>query len=111
MAIPPPGSRARLPRSCRAPQAPVKEGGDHSTSQAKPRHNIELGLGIDVVVQDGGQKRNQFGPNSVSFLVAAEVFPTPIRASAHGMSAAWGKVSGRKKAVITAPARPNQGTT
>ncbi|KAJ5081722.1 hypothetical protein NUU61_009986 [Penicillium alfredii] len=34
---------------------------------------------------------NQFGPNSVTFLVAAEVFPTPIRASAHGMSAAVGK--------------------
>ena len=34
---------------------------------------------------------NQFGPNAVTFLVAAEVFPTPIRASAHGFSAAWGK--------------------
>lgn len=27
---------------------------------------------------------NQFGPNAVTFLVAAEVFPTPVRASAHG---------------------------
>ncbi|KAB8303575.1 hypothetical protein EYC80_004976 [Monilinia laxa] len=35
---------------------------------------------------------NQFGPNSVTFLVAAEVFPTPIRASAHGFSAAIGKM-------------------
>ena len=34
---------------------------------------------------------NQFGPNAVTFLVAAEVFPTPIRATAHGFSAAWGK--------------------
>jgi MFS family permease len=34
---------------------------------------------------------NQFGPNSVTFLVAAEVFPTPIRATAHGFSAAVGK--------------------
>lgn len=34
---------------------------------------------------------NQFGPNSVTFLVAAEVFPTPIRATAHGISAATGK--------------------
>lgn len=34
---------------------------------------------------------NQFGPNSVSFLVAGEVFPTPIRASAHGLSACVGK--------------------
>ncbi|PKX98877.1 putative MFS phosphate transporter [Aspergillus novofumigatus IBT 16806] len=35
---------------------------------------------------------NQFGPNSVTFLVAAEVFPTPIRATAHGLSAAAGKL-------------------
>ena len=34
---------------------------------------------------------NQFGPNAVTFLVAAEVFPTPVRATAHGFSAAWGK--------------------
>ncbi|KAJ5133409.1 hypothetical protein N7526_004774 [Penicillium atrosanguineum] len=34
---------------------------------------------------------NQFGPNCVTFLVAAEVFPTPIRATAHGISAAAGK--------------------
>src|SRR3954454_14738540 len=34
---------------------------------------------------------NQFGPNSVTFLVAAEVFPTPVRASAHGFAACIGK--------------------
>ncbi|RDA85982.1 hypothetical protein CP532_4879 [Ophiocordyceps camponoti-leonardi (nom. inval.)] len=34
---------------------------------------------------------NQFGPNSVTFLVAGEVFPTPIRATAHGFSACLGK--------------------
>ncbi|KAI5926757.1 major facilitator superfamily domain-containing protein [Camillea tinctor] len=34
---------------------------------------------------------NQFGPNSVTFLVAGEVFPTQIRASAHGFSAMIGK--------------------
>jgi hypothetical protein len=34
---------------------------------------------------------NQFGPNAVTFLVAAEVFPTPVRATAHGFSAAIGK--------------------
>ncbi|KAH7354791.1 putative inorganic phosphate transporter C8E4.01c [Rhexocercosporidium sp. MPI-PUGE-AT-0058] len=34
---------------------------------------------------------NQFGPNSVTFLIAAEVYPTPVRASAHGFSAAIGK--------------------
>lgn len=35
---------------------------------------------------------NQFGPNAVTFLVAAEVYPTPIRATAHGVSAATGKL-------------------
>lgn len=35
---------------------------------------------------------NQFGPNSVTFIVAAEVYPTPVRATAHGFSAAVGKV-------------------
>lgn len=34
---------------------------------------------------------NQFGPNAVTFIVAAEVFPTSVRATAHGFSAAWGK--------------------
>jgi hypothetical protein len=34
---------------------------------------------------------NQFGPNSVTFLVAGEVFPTAVRASAHGFSACIGK--------------------
>ncbi|KAK9376443.1 major facilitator superfamily domain-containing protein [Lipomyces chichibuensis] len=35
---------------------------------------------------------NQFGPNSVTFLVAAEVFPTSVRATAHGIAAAAGKL-------------------
>ncbi|KAI5287562.1 hypothetical protein KEM52_001528 [Ascosphaera acerosa] len=43
---------------------------------------------------------NQFGPNSVTFLVAAEVFPTPVRASAHGFSAAWGKAGALLASVL-----------
>lgn len=43
---------------------------------------------------------NQFGPNSVTFLVAAEVFPTPIRATAHGFSAAMGKMGALLAAVL-----------
>ncbi|KAF2196030.1 MFS phosphate transporter [Delitschia confertaspora ATCC 74209] len=43
---------------------------------------------------------NQFGPNSVTFLVAAEVFPTPIRATAHGFSAAVGKAGALLAAVL-----------
>ena len=43
---------------------------------------------------------NQFGPNAVTFLVAAEVYPTPIRATAHGFSAAVGKCGALTAAVL-----------
>ena len=43
---------------------------------------------------------NQFGPNSVTFIAAAEVFPTPIRATAHGFSAAVGKLGALLAAVL-----------
>lgn len=43
---------------------------------------------------------NQFGPNSVTFLVAAEVYPTPIRATAHGLSAAAGKLGALLASVL-----------
>lgn len=43
---------------------------------------------------------NQFGPNSVTFLVAAEVYPTPVRATAHGFSAAVGKMGALTAAVM-----------
>ncbi|KKA24496.1 MFS phosphate transporter [Rasamsonia emersonii CBS 393.64] len=45
---------------------------------------------------------NQFGPNSVTFLVAAEVFPAPIRATAHGISAAAGKLGALMAAILYA---------
>ncbi|KAJ5167830.1 uncharacterized protein N7482_003424 [Penicillium canariense] len=43
---------------------------------------------------------NQFGPNCITFLVAAEVFPTPIRGTAHGISAACGKVGALIIAIV-----------
>ena len=43
---------------------------------------------------------NQFGPNCTTFLVAAEVYPTPIRATAHGISAAFGKLGALTAAVM-----------
>lgn len=43
---------------------------------------------------------NQFGPNAVTFLVAAEVYPTPIRATAHGVSAACGKLGALLASVL-----------
>jgi MFS family permease len=43
---------------------------------------------------------NQFGPNAVTFLVAAEVYPTSVRATAHGISAAWGKAGALLASVL-----------
>lgn len=43
---------------------------------------------------------NQLGPNCVTFLVAAEVYPTPVRASAHGFSAACGKLGALFAAIL-----------
>lgn len=43
---------------------------------------------------------NQFGPNAVTFLVAGEVFPTPVRASAHGFSACIGKAGALLAAIL-----------
>lgn len=43
---------------------------------------------------------NQFGPNCVTFIVAAEVYPTPIRATAHGFSAMVGKSGALLAAVL-----------
>lgn len=42
----------------------------------------------------------QFGPNAVTFLVAAECYPAPVRASAHGFSACIGKVGALLAAVL-----------
>lgn len=42
----------------------------------------------------------QFGPNCTTFLLAAEVFPVSVRATAHGLSAASGKLGALLPAVI-----------
>ncbi|ODN87114.1 Pi-transporter A-1 [Cryptococcus wingfieldii CBS 7118] len=42
----------------------------------------------------------QCGPNSTSFILAAEVFPVSVRATAHGLSAASGKIGALLPAVI-----------
>ena len=43
---------------------------------------------------------NQFGPNSITFIAAAEVYPTAVRATAHGFSAACGKLGALTAAVV-----------
>lgn len=43
---------------------------------------------------------NQFGPNSVTFITAAEVYPVAVRATAHGFSAACGKLGALTAAVV-----------
>jgi len=42
----------------------------------------------------------QFGPNSTTFLLAAEVYPAPIRGTAHGFSAAVGKLGALAATVL-----------
>ena len=42
----------------------------------------------------------QFGPNCTTFLVAAEVYPISVRATAHGLSAAAGKLGALCPAII-----------
>jgi MFS family permease len=42
----------------------------------------------------------QFGPNSTTFLVAGEVYPSPVRATAHGVSAAVGKLGALAATVL-----------
>jgi MFS family permease len=44
----------------------------------------------------------QFGPNATTFLLAAEVYPAPVRATAHGFSAACGKLGALAPAVLYA---------
>ncbi|KAN0063761.1 hypothetical protein ACQY0O_003811 [Thecaphora frezii] len=43
---------------------------------------------------------NQFGPNATTFLLAAEVYPASIRATAHGFSAAFGKLGALAPAIL-----------
>lgn len=43
---------------------------------------------------------NQFGPNSVTFLAAAEVYPVAVRATAHGFSAAVGKLGALTASIL-----------
>ncbi|EXJ88632.1 hypothetical protein A1O1_05562 [Capronia coronata CBS 617.96] len=43
---------------------------------------------------------NQFGPNSVTFIAAAEVYPVAVRATAHGFSAAVGKLGALTASVL-----------
>jgi PHS family inorganic phosphate transporter-like MFS transporter len=41
-----------------------------------------------------------FGPNSTTFLIPSEVYPTSIRAKAHGISAAIGKLGAAASAFV-----------
>ncbi|RSH80194.1 hypothetical protein EHS25_007204 [Saitozyma podzolica] len=42
----------------------------------------------------------QFGPNCTTFLVAAEIYPISVRATAHGLSAASGKLGALMPAIM-----------
>ncbi|KAJ3044843.1 Inorganic phosphate transporter pho84 [Rhizophlyctis rosea] len=55
----------------------------------KPLSNSSAGSIILYVL---GQFFQNFGPNSTTFLLSAELFPTKFRSTAHGISAAVGKL-------------------
>lgn len=50
-------------------------------------HNL-----LFVIIYSIAQFFFNFGPNSTTFIYPAEVFPTAVRSSAHGLSAATGKL-------------------
>jgi PHS family inorganic phosphate transporter-like MFS transporter len=51
-----------------------------------------------------------FGPNTTTFIVPGEVFPTRYRSTAHGMSAASGKVGAIIAQALIGPLRNRGGT-
>jgi hypothetical protein len=63
----------------------------HSLKQTHKRHDSYLGPDSVLVVCTACVLL-QFGPNCTTWLVAAEVFPTDVRATFQGISAAMGKV-------------------
>jgi len=52
---------------------------------------IENSLPLFITIYTLIQFFNNFGPNATTFVLAGEVFPTRLRTSAHGVSAASGK--------------------
>ena len=63
-----------------------------------------MGFGYDKLTETSGAKKafvflyclanffQNFGPNTTTFIVPGEAFPTRYRATAHGISAASGKL-------------------
>ena len=62
----------------------------HLTSENRPKNMGELKAFQFIYFFSSFW--NQFGFNSTTFLVAAEIFPASIRATCHGIGAAWGKL-------------------
>jgi len=54
---------------------------------------------------------SNFGPNTTTFIVPGEVFPTRYRSTGHGISAASGKIGAIiSQAFIASPLRDQGGT-
>jgi MFS transporter, PHS family, inorganic phosphate transporter len=51
----------------------------------------------------------QFGPNTTTFLIPSEVFPTVVRARCHGVSAAMGKVGAAIGVAMMEPIKSQAG--
>ncbi|KAF9208362.1 Inorganic phosphate transporter pho84 [Haplosporangium sp. Z 27] len=65
-------------------------------------HHLQKHTAVFVFVFALSQLFMNFGPNSTTFVIPGEVFPTRVRATAHGLSAASGKLG----AIITTFAFP-----
>ncbi|KAG0004321.1 Inorganic phosphate transporter pho84 [Entomortierella chlamydospora] len=65
-------------------------------------HALQQNTGVFIFVFALSQLFMNFGPNSTTFVIPGEVFPTRVRATAHGISAASGKAG----AILTTFAFP-----
>ncbi|TPX31736.1 hypothetical protein SmJEL517_g05007 [Synchytrium microbalum] len=64
---------------------------------------LSLSTGLFVVIYTIAQFFFNFGPNTTTFVLPSEVFPTQFRAQAHGISAASGKLGAILGAFLFGP--------
>ena len=53
---------------------------------------LEFSVGLFIVIYTMANLFTNFGPNSTTFIIPGEVFPTKYRSTCHGISAAAGKL-------------------
>ena len=53
---------------------------------------LEFSVALFIVIYTMANLFTNFGPNSTTFIIPGEVFPTKYRSTCHGISAAAGKL-------------------